>query len=171
MLNYKNEKIDVKGCPGCAYARGEFSLPCGMAYESDLVTMSQDWELPIPAFFVVSPKRCVETLEELSDEEKEEIGFLIDKTIQIARKNNICDRFNVIFEEKEGRHFHVWMMPRHKWMEEKFSNITGHIGDIFSYAKENMRTDVIYEEIDTITAIVKKELFDIKVKKRIKSSN
>ena len=25
-------------------------------------------------------------------------------------------------EEKENRHFHVWIMPRHKWMIEKFGN-------------------------------------------------
>ena len=35
MKNYANEDIRVSGCPGCAYARHEFKLPCGIAYEND----------------------------------------------------------------------------------------------------------------------------------------
>ena len=59
MKNYKNEKIEFSGCPGCAYAKHEFALPCGMAYEDELFTLSQDWELPIEGFMVISPKRCI----------------------------------------------------------------------------------------------------------------
>ena len=44
MKNYANEMITFNGCPGCAYANHEFSLPCGMAYENDKWTLSQDWE-------------------------------------------------------------------------------------------------------------------------------
>ena len=35
MKNYKNEEIVFNGCPGCAYANHEFTLPCGMAYENE----------------------------------------------------------------------------------------------------------------------------------------
>jgi len=61
-MNYQNEEIKFNGCPACAYARHEFSLPCGMAYENDKFTLSQDWELPIQGFLVVSPKKCIESL-------------------------------------------------------------------------------------------------------------
>ena len=47
MINYANQEVHVTGCPGCAYARHEFELPCGMAFENDRFTLSQDWELPI----------------------------------------------------------------------------------------------------------------------------
>ena len=50
MKNYANETLEFKGCSGCAYANYEFSLPCSMAYEDVFVTLSQDWELPIPGF-------------------------------------------------------------------------------------------------------------------------
>ena len=56
MKNYANEEISYNGCPGCAYAKHEFELPCGMAYENNNFTMSQDWELPIEGFYIVSPK-------------------------------------------------------------------------------------------------------------------
>ena len=40
MKNYANEEISYRGCPGCAYAKHEFELPCGMAYENDNFTLS-----------------------------------------------------------------------------------------------------------------------------------
>lgn len=156
MISYCNQKIEYDGCPGCAYAKHEFQLPCGIAYENDKFTLSQDWELPIQGFFVVSPKRCVEKFEELSDDEKKEMFLIVDKTIKILRKENICDRFNVVFEEKENRHLHVWIMPRHRWMEEIVDDIIDNIGVIFNYAKANFRNEENYIKINEITNTLKK---------------
>ena len=155
MISYANEKIEFNGCPGCAYARHEFSLPCGMAYENERFTLSQDWELPIQGFFIVSPVRCVEKFEELSSEEKTEMFDIVDRTIKILRKNSVCDRFDVIFEEKENRHLHVWIMPRHNWMEELVGDIIDNVGKICDYAKANMRNEGNYQRIKEITDIVR----------------
>ena len=160
MINYANEEVKYSGCPGCSYAKGEFFLPCGMAYENERFTLSQDWELPIPGFMVISPKRCIETLSELSDEERSEMFELINKTIKIPRENNVCSMFNVIFEEKENRHFHVWIMPRYDWMKEKCGGITGCIDKVFEYAKNNMRNNANYNEIKRVSDIVKEGLND-----------
>lgn len=157
MINYANEKVVFDGCPGCAFANHEFNLPCGIAYENDNFTLAQDWELPIQGFLIVAPKKCVEKFGELTASEKIEMFELVDKTIKILRNNNICDRFDVIFEEKENRHLHVWIMPRHKWMSDLVGDIIGNIGTIFEYAKNNMRNEANYEEIKKITNLVKKE--------------
>ncbi len=156
FINYINEEVYFEGCPGCAYARHEFELPCSMAYENDRFTLSQDWELPIPGFMIASPKRCVEKFCELTDEEKVEIFKIVDKTILILRNNNVCDRFNVIFEEKENRHFHIWILPRHKWMSDICDDIMENIGKIFEYAKANFRTEDNYIKINEVSQIVKK---------------
>ena len=155
MINYANENVSFNGCPGCAYANHEFDLPCGIAYENEKFTLSQDWELPIQGFFVVAPKRCIEKFEQLNKEEKIEIFEIVDKTIKILRENNICDRFNVVFEEKENRHFHIWIMPRYKWMSDLFGDIIGDIGKIFEYAKNNLRNVENYNAIKEITNLVK----------------
>ena len=155
MINYAGEKVNFKGCPGCAYARGEFVLPCGIAYENDLLILSQDWELPIEGFMVVSPKRCVEKFAELTKEEQIGMMDVIDKTIKILRENNICDRFNIVFEEKENRHFHIWIMPRHKWMSDLVGDIIDHIGTVFQYAKEKFRTKDNIRTIKEISDFVK----------------
>lgn len=155
MINYANEEVKLNGCLACAYAKNEFTLPCGMAYENDRFTLSQDWELPIQGFFVVSPKRHIENSEELSKKERIEIFEIVNKTIKILKSNNICDRFNVIFEEKQNVHFHVWIMPRHKWMSDLVGNISNNIGKIFEYAKMNLKTPDNLKKINEITQIIK----------------
>lgn len=158
MLNYANELVEFEGCPGCAYHHHEFTLPCGMAYENELINMSQDWELPIPGFFVITPNRHVEVFSELTEEERNEIFKIVATTIQVMRENHICESYNVIFEEKEKRHFHVWLMPRYQWMVDLVGNITANIGTIFAYAKENMRTSECFQKIDEATLILKRHL-------------
>ena len=155
MINYANEVVEFEGCPGCAYAKHEFVLPCGMAYENDKFTLSQDWELPIPGFFIVSPKRCVANFAEFTLEERAEMFEIVDKTIKILKENNVCNGFNVIFEEKQGRHFHIWIMPRHEWMSDLVGDIIDNIGEIFEYAKNNLRTTESFEKIKQLTDIVK----------------
>ena len=157
MINYANQLINIKGCLGCAYAKHLFGLPCGIAFENDKFILSQDWELPIQGFFVVSPKRCVEKFCELTDSEQIEIFSIVNKTINILRNNLICDRFNVVFEEKENRHFHIWIMPRHQWMKDVVGEISNNFGKIFNYALENMKTKENLNKISQITEIVRKE--------------
>lgn len=157
MINYAGEEIKTNGCPGCLYSSHKFSLPCGIAYENDKFILSQDFELPIQGFFVVSPKRHIETFGELTSSERIEIFEIVNKTIEILKNNNICERFDVIFEEKRNKHFHIWIMPRYKWMEEFGGNIISNIGEIFEYSKTNMRIKENLEKINEITNIVRKD--------------
>ena len=127
----------------------------GMAYENDRFTLSQDWELPIQGFFIVSPKRHIEKLCELTKDERNEMFEIVDKTVKILRDNKICERFDYIFEEKENRHLHVWILPRYNWMNKIVNDIIDNIGIILEYAKTNFRNDENYEEIKRISDIVK----------------
>lgn len=158
MISYENKEIEIKGCPGCAYAKHQFDVPCGIAYENERFILSQDWEVPILGFFIVSPKKHIEKLEELTKNERDEMFDIVDKTIKILRENNICDRFDIIFEEREDKHSHVWIIPRYAWMNEICDRIIKNIGTILEYAKKNFRTRDVYEQINQITKIVKKIL-------------
>lgn len=158
MLNYANEEIKYNGCPGCAYANHEFELPCGIIFENDNFNLSQDWELPIEGFLVIEPKRHIEKLEEFTKSERDEMFDIVNKAIIIMRENKICDRFDIIFEEKRNRHFHLWIMPRHSWMEELSKDIVNNIGTIFEYAKNNFRNKEIYDKIASISLLMKNEM-------------
>lgn len=158
MKNYANEEVNYIGCPGCAFGNYEFDIPCGRAFENDNFVINQDWELPIEGMFIIAPKRHIEKMSELTDSERNEMFNLINKTISILQENNICDRFDLIFEEKENNHFHIWMLPRHKWMIDMYKDIIGNIRNIFDYAKSNFRNEETYKRISEITNIVKEEL-------------
>ena len=158
MKDYANNEVEYNGCPSCAFANHEWSIECGIAYEDELFVVSQDWELPIAGFIVVSPKRHIENMSDLSDEEREKAFNLTNEIIKILKKHNVCDRFNVIFEEKSGRHFHIWVMPRHKWMQELVGGITKNIGRIFEYATENLKTKEHFDKIKEISNKLREEL-------------
>ena len=87
MISYENKEIEIKGCPGCAYAKHQFDVPCGIAYENERFILSQDWEVPILGFFIVSPKKHIEKLEELTKNERDEMFDIVDKTIKILTEN------------------------------------------------------------------------------------
>lgn len=160
MLTYDNKNVPFYECLGCAYGKHLFSLSCGMAYENDRFTLSQDFELPIVGFFVVSLKRHVEKLSDMTKDERDEMFDIVDHTIKILKKENVCKNFNVIFEEKDNRHLHVWIMPRCDWMKEIVHNPTDEIDKVFKYAQENFKNIDVYNKIDEVTKIVRKGFED-----------
>ena len=155
MRDYTNKEVKYKGCPGCAFAKHEFELPCGIAYENERFTLAQDWELPIDGFMIVSPKRHIEKLSELSRDERIEMFDIVDRTIKILRENDVCENFDVIFEERADRHLYVWIMPRHEWMMEICEDIIDNVKVVCDYAKENFRNDKVYERISEISEMVR----------------
>ncbi len=46
-------------------------------------------------------------------------------------------------------------MPRHKWMSDLVGDIIDNIGQVFEYAKNNMRNIENYNAIKEITNLVK----------------
>lgn len=59
MQLYDNKEIEWKECPGCEFANHSFNISCGIAYENDTFALSQDWELPIPGFMILSLKNIL----------------------------------------------------------------------------------------------------------------
>lgn len=78
-----------------------------MYYANERITSTQDLKLPIEGFMMVSPKRHIEKLSELSRDERIEMLDIVDRTIKILRENGVCENFDVIFEEMADRHLHV----------------------------------------------------------------
>ena len=102
---------------------------------------------------ILAPKKHIVSLSEFSDNERNEMFNIVNKTINILKKNNVCDRFNVIFEEK--RHFHIWIMPRYEWMLECTDDIIDNLGTIQEYAKKNYKNKNVYDEIKIVSDLIK----------------
>ena len=149
MKDYANNEIKVNGCYGCAYANHEFSIPCGMVYENEFLTISQDWELPINGWIVLCPKHHVEKLSELTDDERNVLFKYVSLTTKHLKTLGISEFFSVEMEERENIHFHISVIPKHKWMKEIFGSWMDNVGAFIEYAKANLKTKQNFEIIKT----------------------
>ena len=158
ILDYANNEINYSGdCLGCAYVKHEFSLPCGMAYEDDICTVSQDWELPINGMIIVAPKRHVITFEDMTKEERMHLFEIVNNVILVLRKNNIANNFNVLFEEKENTHFHIWILPRDEWKEKEIDP-TKDIQKVIECSLREFKNEENYKRILRTTDFLKSEI-------------
>ena len=111
-----------------------------------------------PDFIVISSIRHIEKFTDLSEIEQIDLSKLISRILSILRNHNVAEEFNIILEEKQGIHFHVWLMPRHKWMLEKFGKVLKNIKPIQEYALEYLRTEENINQIAKTCEILKREL-------------
>lgn len=97
----------------------------------------QDWEVPIPGFFIVAIKRKIRSIAEFTDEEAIEFILLVKKIRQGMKKVlNIEDVY--LFQNEDTKHdFHLWMFPRYDWME-KFGIKIESVRPLMKHAQINM---------------------------------
>ena len=109
-------------------------------YETKYFIANQDWEIAIPGFYIVSPKRKVSSLIEFTDEEA--VDFI--KTVKTIRKAmlDVLNIKNVYFFHDDASlyGFHLWMLPNYSWMNKIIKESQGIILPIWRYAKKNMTT-------------------------------
>lgn len=110
----------------------------------------QDWEIPIPGFFIAASVKPHRSIMDFGDDELQE--FI--KLVQLVRRGmqevlNIKDVY--FFQREDAEYsFHFWIFPRHDWME-KFGKRIQSIKPIIEYAKKNMVNDEVLKEIKTMT--------------------
>ena len=162
VKSFDGKMIDVGECMGCTKANnfGNEKVNPGEIARTKNFDISQDFELPINGFIVIGSVRHIESINQMTIEEKQELILLIDVVISELKKLNVCLQYDVVWEEKDGNHFHVWLMPRHKYLLEAIgTNIIKKVGDLFDYAKTNLRTEQnlnqIYETIEQLKTNLK----------------
>lgn len=117
----------------------------------------QDWEVPIPGFFIIASKREVFSIEEFSDEEYTEFT----KTVRRVRRGmkEVLGIKTVYFFQNEDASsgFHPWLFPRYAWMD-KFGKKIESVRPIMEYATKDMNTPVVASEVKEAVAKMKKYL-------------
>ncbi len=113
---------------------------------TDLFNVNQDWEVPIPGFFIIAPLRKLKSIDEFTDEEANEFINLIRK-VRKGMRDILKIEEVYFFHNEDSKHgFHLWIFPRHKWME-KFGRKIESVKPIMNYAKENMLSDDVFKEV------------------------
>jgi len=118
----------------------------------------QDWEIPIPAFFIAGAKdKTKRSIQDFTDDELTELILNI-KRIRIAMTTTLNIKDVYIFQNEDTEHgFHVWIFPRYEWME-KFGRKIESVRPIMNYAKEHMATESNIKEVKEIARKVKEYL-------------
>jgi len=158
IIDLIGNKIKVEKCLGCDISNEKIKVLGGILYSDEDFVITQDIELPINGFIIISTKAHYEKLSEISQNAQLKLISLINKTIKILENNHIAEEYNIILEEKKGYHFHVWLMPRHKWMIEKFGKVLKNIKQIQEYAINNLKTQENINLIKSTCDLLKNKL-------------
>lgn len=158
IIDLTGKEQELNGCMGCEVREGNLIPFCGVLYQDESFIITQDIELPINGFIIISSVRHIEKFTDLTENEQINLTKLINKTLNILRNNDVAKEFNIILEEKENYHFHIWLMPRHKWMLEKFGKVLKNIKPIQEYALDNLRTEENLKSIQRTCELLRKEL-------------
>ncbi len=151
------KQVEIKNCMGCEIINGDLKPFGGILFKNENFIITQDFELPIDGFIIITSIRHISKYTELTEIEQIDLTKIINKTLKILEDNNIAEEYNIILEEKDC-HFHVWLMPRHKWMIEKFGKVLKNIKPIQDYSLANLRTKENINKIANTCELLKREL-------------
>jgi diadenosine tetraphosphate (Ap4A) HIT family hydrolase len=115
----------------------------------------QDWEVPIPGFFVLASNRKIRSICEFTDEESADFMNILRKI-----RKGMYDVLNVkdvyLYQNEDSEHgFNLWIFPRYDWMEQFGIKIQS-VRPIIDYAKENMVNEKVFIEVKEYAQKMKK---------------
>lgn len=140
-------------CLACSIANKEITPYSGIIYESTNFIVSQDIEIPIPGFLIISSKKHIQSILDFSPEELQEFTQVLFKTRNSLKQVGLVDFISII--QKEIRpHFHLWLLPRLSWME-KFGDKLSSITEILEYARQNLKTEENLKIISDLNSKIK----------------
>jgi len=144
IISAENKIIETE-CIGCSIKNKKIDSIGGVVFESKHFIVTQDIEIPIPAFMILSSKRHISSISDFSKEESQDFIKTLTKVRKVLKKNLSIDTVTLVQKEKRP-HFHLWLFPHYKWMES-FGDKLKDITDVIEYAKENMKTEENLKEI------------------------
>lgn len=133
-------KKSTTDCLGCAIRDGKFTPPGGVICKTKHFCVNQDCEISIPGFIIVSSKRHILSIDEFTRAEQKDFIELVVRSRRGMRQALDIQQIDIIMVENGEHHFHVWLLPIDKTMEEKFGTGIKAIKPMMNYAKENMKT-------------------------------
>lgn len=127
-----------------------------IVFTSDAFTIGQDWECPIPAFFILAPLRKIRTIDEFTEEEASEYIFLIRK-LRKGMKEVLNIEEVYFFQNEDTKHnYHIWIFPRYDWMEP-FGRGIKSVKPIMDYSINQMMNESAFAEVNN--SVEKMKLF------------
>jgi len=105
--------------------------------KTDNFTVAQDREVPIAGFFILSPNRHVDAIDEFTEEEMIEFVHLLAKVRTWMREALDIQDVYLFQNEDTSHNFHLRIFPRHERMEKLWRKIQS-VRPIMDRATEHM---------------------------------
>jgi diadenosine tetraphosphate (Ap4A) HIT family hydrolase len=123
-------------CIACSIQRGEVGSFEGIVTQSDHFSLEQDLEVPIPGFLVLVSRRHFYCIDELTEAEQADCMAMLIKARKALREVLGVRHIHLVLEENtKNSHFHLWLVPRYEWVDEKFGNRIDSVKPAMDYAK------------------------------------
>ncbi len=119
-------------CLGCSIIHGDIIQSQMILFETNDYIIHQDPLVPLEGFLIITSKRHISSLCELTDRERYELIDLISDVIRLIKMVGLADKVTVMQEERSN-HLHVWLFPCKQWMEDYDYNVK----EICNYLKLN----------------------------------
>ena len=161
MITLSNgETVEVK-CLSCALTSGLVEPDGGIIGETAHFHAHQDVAYPIKGLVIVASKRHVISLDELTEEERQDYISFLAKIRRAQRAALGIEHVYYFYNEDTTHHFHTWMVPRYPWME-RFGRSVESVRPVLLHARTQMNDGKSREEmlsgIQRLTAELKKQI-------------
>jgi diadenosine tetraphosphate (Ap4A) HIT family hydrolase len=136
-------------------------FPDDRVIETATFDVGQDWEVPIVGFFIIGAKdKTKRSVTDFSDDEMNELAGLMKKVRGAMREVlGITDVY--IFQNEDTEHgFHVWLFPRHEWMES-FGRKIESVRPIMKHALAARTSDADIAEVKAAARKVREYLHKV----------
>lgn len=131
----------------------EYLFPNEIVYKGENFKIAQDWEVPIPGFFIISSLRKIRSVADFTEDESYEFIKLMIK-LRKGMKEILTIHDVYFFQNEDSKHgFHFWVFPRYKWMEE-FGRKIESVKPIMHFAVKNMQKKENLEKVFSTVKLI-----------------
>ncbi len=125
----------------------EAFFPRAIVFQTDQFLVAQDCEIPIPGFFILSSKRGIQSMSEFTPSEEKEFAALLVR-VRRGMRDVLGIQEVYFFQNEDSEHgFHVWLFPRHDWMEP-FGRKIESVKPIMHHARGHLKNEVTFYEVE-----------------------
>lgn len=116
----------------------EYLFPQDILAQSRFFEVNQDWEVPIEGFMIIAPLvRGKKSLDDFTNEERIDYVQFVSR-VRSAMRSALGIAEVYFFQNEDSAYgFHLWMFPRHPWME-RFGRKIQSVRPVMEHAKEHM---------------------------------
>ena len=148
------KKLYAIGCPGCNRIEPQ-PQALEVVYNDGLFSVHQDYEIPLPYFWVIQSARHFQYFSDIRARELKSLN-LAWRTLERAMRDGCGIQQITAFQQNKSSHFHLCLMPELPWMKD---DIPGYhqrnIQTTMSWAIDNLKNPKGIEAVEEATQKMK----------------